>query len=360
MKLTTVVFFQMPYQCIQCTSTFGKLWEVKRHYVRHIHPRRRALMCHFDECNWYGSYDKEYQIHRKSNKHKQMQGLRAVEDEHNPRINPDAMLITDEVATEVFEVEDDGDYLDQTAMEKENQVEVPKRKKHQKAKPLREKNTIEQPRAANPELEETEDETESAVRSILSMPTLLSPIPQTPVRDEHTPPPVKRLKLTSPAVAASSSLSTAGPSFAPGRTVEPQKRDVRAIQIMQKFMEESSEETTSEDNMRLEFQHLRKDNSHHAVQLRSALKELTEEVKEGNRRVEEAVRKNTNRRSDFQDRLELAGHGAKLLDILGARHPHGEGFAPSCELCQKGNDTLMALIAQTDRRLVDPFRPALF
>jgi hypothetical protein len=49
-------------------------------------------------------------------------------------------------------------------------------------------------------------------------------------------------------------------------------------------------------------------------------------------------------RPDFQDRMELAATGSKMLEILGRRHLHGHGFEPSCEVCQKGNQLMVHLI----------------
>jgi hypothetical protein len=117
-----------------------------------------------------------------------------------------------------------------------------------------------------------------------------------------------------------------------------------------------SRETATTETIQNEFRHVRKDASFHAVQLKESLKEVTEQVIGLRKDVQKL--ETQKQRSDFQDRLEIAGHGAQLLDILGNRHPHGNGFQPSCQTCQKGNDMLISLISLTNPRLMDPFRPS--
>lgn len=124
----------------------------------------------------------------------------------------------------------------------------------------------------------------------------------------------------------------------------------------------SLEEERPTEVLREEFVHLRRDNSHHALQMRTVLQDMLNEVRSMqnmSRRMLEGMLKETTK-SEYQVRLEIAGYGGQLLDALGSRHSHGQGFHASCETCQRGNTALIALVGMTDIRLIEPFNPSFF
>lgn len=59
----------MPYRCVTCEQSYAMLWEVKKHFIKHVPAPQRALTCPIPECGWFGHYDRDYQVHRKTNKH---------------------------------------------------------------------------------------------------------------------------------------------------------------------------------------------------------------------------------------------------------------------------------------------------
>ena len=111
-----------------------------------------------------------------------------------------------------------------------------------------------------------------------------------------------------------------------------------------------------DDTLQKELKLVRSDNSFHGLKIVDALNSLERHVGYQNQKILQALKDlKPQPQSDFQQRLELAGHGSALLDILGRRHDHGKGFQRGCSICEKGNKLIIELIKNTDPKIIDPF-----
>lgn len=102
-------------------------------------------------------------------------------------------------------------------------------------------------------------------------PALLSPLPGTPCQDE-APTPGKRGRTDD------TEESMLEPQFRRPRKVP--HVDSRAYEVLTRMIANDETEEGTTEVLREEFSHLRKDNSHHAMQLRAAMTQLVVEVRE--------------------------------------------------------------------------------
>ena len=379
------------YRCAKCQKCFKTIWQTKNHYQKHLHPKQKKLVCPFVECNWFGSTTKDYAVHRKSSHHQDMAKLRPDVREDVAKLNknyqepsgsiaiPCETALSDhesEEAVEVTKVPAENGHIQTTVPDPTTKAKKTIRCPSAPVKKLLPKALTKKPivlpsnpvHAAVNSSENKENKLPSPSESPVPGPSYRqitrlfgSPgTPLTPLMDEEPIKLPEKRSLSEEIVVAAADFEERHFPSHPLQSLNKKAMVSREIQTAkEQEIEESSSRATKEAEINIierEFMHMRKDASFHAVQLRESLKEITDQVT--GLRSDVQKMETQNRRSDFQDRLEIAGHGAKLLDILGSRHPHGQGFQESCSICQKGNDMLVTLVSQTDPRLMNPFHPS--
>lgn len=382
----------MPYKCVCCDQPYATVWEVKKHFVKHIPSTKKALMCPYQDCNWYGSYEKEYKSHKKSHRHTAYRSENpGIEDTHAVK-NPKVQEIRDNVAVwyDPDETDEETARCDKVSSNNGHRklLEISKTTKNISTKLPTKENVPPQTKgpltterkpasqkidtAANvlaPTSEVlTEKETGSNTTSvalpkivgdeILKTPeVMLSPLSsETPLQDEHF---IVQQNNTKKLTEAEDVMEDEAPVFQPRKV---RRIEDRAYEVLNNFIEDKAAMEIPTEVIREEFVHLRQDNSHHAMKMGELVRDLVQEVHDWKRTtttlITRVMEETTSQRSEFQTRLEIAGYGAQLLDALGSRHGHGRGFSNSCDVCQRGNDALIALVGMTDRRLIEPFKPS--
>ena len=433
--------FRMPYKCTECSYTAAKLWEVRKHYHKHLRMTEKPFMCRYASCEWYGLCEAEYQIHKKSAKHIKALNSSKFVGTDSPIPNPRKLVIDDRVATEVEEGELTDDDVTSSkkvtkcpSAQKHSANEVPRRctddrpikRRHPQSLdcPIPRKKRIE-PLKANkskdipktpvrdepyepgpiscdvpsyqPSSVSIPDSPDIIIPKVLSPLSSISSLPAVvpvftgntvrPVSAEKpypTPPQITR--TTSDAVAkvsasplvisvtpqpsVSSSVVSRPTVSQPTVTTAPVHHSPAVI-VSSSVTQSSSDSTVKgqdtypatepsvqilKETIQNELKHVRSDNTFHGSKLANRLHDIECRMDIQNKKIIQTLERIKPKPvPEFQERLELAGHGSAILAILGKRHPHGEGFKRGCSTCEAGNKLLIELIRNTDPRIIDPF-----
>ena len=395
----------MPFKCMECSFTADKSWEVKKHFNKHLRSNEKPLTCRFPECDWFGLCAAEYIYHKKTHGHCQRlkNEKETVLDE--PISNPGKYLVDNKVMKEipkedVLKQEKAKQKINKESSKRNCTDMKPLKRTHKQAglELVKKKNTpdeivIDVTGKKTPE-DRSSNQKQPSPQEVPATPLLDEPYEPGPVRsnlpDYH---PTLTNLLSSPPMPMSSPICLGIPTEA----VVPDLPFLTNEQITSSLhdLEENSthslvetptaacsvnlESVGSNDNhgteantsidtdinnsllklqqtVHQEFHKVRQDNSYHGSHLLTALKDMNSNIINHNTQLRSDIQElKPRQKSDFEIRLEIAGHGSALLNILANKHDHEQGFDRSCKKCQKGNALLFQLINITDPKIIDPF-----
>ena len=94
------------YCCSHCRDFSHATSEVKKHYRKHVPRTQKQYTCMYSSCSWFGDYTSDYNNHTVSTRHQYSKTQSTVLQPDAVKLNPDRLVVTDELAVVRVEKED--------------------------------------------------------------------------------------------------------------------------------------------------------------------------------------------------------------------------------------------------------------